>query len=184
MLRFSSKYGILGCSLHFVILPTSGFTGISDLTKMCSDIWRCVVVPGAIITGQTQRRLCCRLRFQRVTLLCQAPGSRQRKSRRVGTPDLSQRLSSKSMATPETPILRTVLHPSRYQVLLKNGGGQGLGRHWSASTLPRHLRHLAPVHLRNVRAYILFDCTRGIFADNHKKYLHDCILIVTFVCEN
>ena len=100
------------------------------------------------------------------------------------TPDLSQRLSSKSMATPETPILRTVLHPSRYQVLLKNGGGQGLGRHWSASTLPRHLRHLAPVHLRNVRAYILFDCTRGIFADNHKKYLHDCILIVTFVCEN
>ena len=93
-------------------------------------------------------------------------------------------LSSKSMAIPETPILRTVLHPSRYQVLLKNGGGQVLGRHWSASTLPRHLRYLAPVHLRNVRAYILFDCPRGIFADNHKKYLHDCILIVTFVCEN
>lgn len=136
---------------------------------------------GAIITGQTQRRLCCRLRFQRVTLLCQASGSRQRKSRRVWTPDLSQRLSSKSMAIPETPILRTVLHPSSYQALLKNGGGQVLGRHWSASTLPRHLRHLAPVHLRNVRAYILFDCPRGIFADNHKKYLHDCILIVTFV---
>ena len=85
------------------------------------------------------------------------------------------------MAIPETPILRTVLHLSRYQVLLKNGGGQVLGRHWSASTLPRHLRHLASVHLRNVRAYILFDCPRGIFADNHKKYLHDCILIVTFV---
>ena len=25
-------------SLHFVILPTSGFTGISDLTKMYSGI--------------------------------------------------------------------------------------------------------------------------------------------------
>ena len=44
MLRFSSKYGILGCSLHFVILPTSGFTGISDLTKMYSGIRHCVVV--------------------------------------------------------------------------------------------------------------------------------------------
>ena len=120
MFRFSSKYGILGCSLHFVILPTSGFTGISNLTKMYSGVWRCVVV--SLITGQTQRRLCCRLRFQRVTLLCQAPGSRQRKSHRVGTPDLSQRLSSKSMVIPVTPIFRAVLHPSRYQVLLKNGG--------------------------------------------------------------
>ena len=44
MLRFSSKYGIWGCSLHFVILSTSGFTGISDLTKMYSDIWDCVVI--------------------------------------------------------------------------------------------------------------------------------------------
>ena len=41
---FSSKYGSWGCSLHFVILPTSGFTGISDLTKMHSDILNCVVI--------------------------------------------------------------------------------------------------------------------------------------------
>ena len=120
---------------------------------------------GAIIAGQTQRRLCCRLRFQRVTLHCHAPGSRLGKSRRVGTPDLSQRLSSKSMAISETPILhrvminrwysdvyanrpedrggrkpskcpesatpilRTVLHPSRYQALLRSDRGQVLGRH-------------------------------------------------------
>ena len=104
------------------LYPTPGFTGISDLTKMYSGIWHCVVIrrgtftphrvpgfedcvwqTGAVITGQTQRRLCCRLRFQRVTLHCQVPGSRQRKSHRVGTPDLSQRLSSKSMAISETP---------------------------------------------------------------------------------
>ena len=129
MLRFSSKYGILGCSLHFVILSTSGFTGISDLTKMYSGIRHCVVVRRGtftphrecpalrIVSGRQvqllpdrpQRRLCCRLRFQRMTLLCQAPGSRLGKSRRVGTPDLSQRLSSKSMAISETPVLHRVV---------------------------------------------------------------------------
>ena len=41
-------------------------------------------------------------------LHCQAIGSRQRKCRWVGTPDLSQRLSSKSMAISETPILHKV----------------------------------------------------------------------------
>ena len=119
MLRFSSKYGILGFSLHFVILPTSGFTGISDLTKMYSGIWHCVVIRRGTFTPHREcpalrivsgrqvlllpDRHSCRLRFQRVTLHCQAPGSRQRKSRRVGTPDLSQGLSSKSMAISETP---------------------------------------------------------------------------------
>ena len=36
---------------------------------------------------------------------------------------------------------------------------------------PRHLRHPAPMYLRNVRTYILFDCPWGIFADNHIKLL-------------
>ena len=67
-----------------------------------------------------------------------------------------------------TPILRTVLHPPSYQALLKNSGGQVLGRHWSASTLPPSpAASCTGVHLRNVRAYIIFDCPRGIFADNH-----------------
>ena len=140
MLRFSSKYGIVGCSLHFEILPTSGFTGISDLTKMYSGIWHCVVIrrgtftphrecPALMIVSgrqvqllpdRPQRRLCCRFRFQRATLLCQAPGSRQGKSRRVGTPDLSQRLSSKSMAISSRPILYRVVINRWYSDIYAN----------------------------------------------------------------
>ena len=56
----------------------------------------------------------CRLRFQRVTLHCQAPGSRLGKSRRVGTPGFSQRLSSKSMAISETPILCHIITTHLY----------------------------------------------------------------------
>ena len=109
---FPSKYGILGVLLTFCDFANIGILqAFLTLTKMYSGIRHCVVVrrgtftphrgvpgfedcvwqAGAVIAGHTQRRLCCRLRFQRVTLLCQAPGSRQRKSRRVGTPELSQR---------------------------------------------------------------------------------------------
>ena len=140
-------------------------------------------------------------------LHCHAPGSRQRKSRRVGTPGLSQRLSSKSMAISETPILchmiTTHLYSRIYAIRPRTGVADS--RHFdgfrvplssapfcirlvircfsktaedrsSADTgvplrQPRHLRHPAPVHLRNVRAYILFDCPMGIFADNHIKLL-------------
>ena len=153
MRRFSSKYGILGCSLHFVILPTSGFTGISDLTKMyrtvswyvaglllcaVSALEDCVWQTDTIIAGQTQRRLCCRLRLQRVTLLCQAPGSRLGKSRRVGTPDLSQRLSSKSMAISETPILCHIITTHLYSRIyaIRPRTGVADSRHFDGFRVP------------------------------------------------
>ena len=140
-------------------------------------------------------------------LHCHAPGSRQRKSRRVGTPGLSQRLSSKSMAISETPILchiiTTHLYSRIYAIRPRTGVAENRQNvrnppplssapfcirlvirdfsktaedRSSADTgvpprRPRHLRHPAPVHLRNVRAYILFDCPMGIFADNHIKLL-------------
>ena len=66
-----------------------------------------------------------------------------------------------------TPILCIVLHLPRYQVLLKNSGGQVLGRHWSAATLSPSPTTSCTDAFTNVRAYILFDCPRGIFADNH-----------------
>ena len=49
---------------------------------------------------------------------------------------------------------------------------------------PRHLRHLAPMHLRNVLAYILLDCPRGIFVDGHYTFLiiFQAVLFVYDAC--
>ena len=136
-----------------------------------------------LLPDRPQRRLCCRLRFQRMTLHCQAPGSRQgmppgRDSRPFPRAFIQvhghirdtcpARGDDKSL-----PPLSSALSYIRLVIshFLKTAEDRSSADTGVPPRRPRHLRHPAPMYLRNVRAYILFDCPWGIFADNHIKLL-------------